>query len=196
MGTAFSSSLFGLAGSLVLGFLELQAGQAQNRFYQDLEDQLASISRLPGGAGPGDVGEHSIPAYLQALLETTAENIEALQRTVAHTEEGRRHANAQLMSLTEQIGALTDQMRAEQQLLLRIAESQMELRPALMRLGEAAVTGFGMDEATRQHIRNLDIYMARLLEEVSNGRAQMVGEIRSEIKLLARTIVALADDQG
>jgi hypothetical protein len=197
MGTAFSSSLFGLAGSLVLGFLELQAGQAQNRFYNDLEDLLSSVSRLPSGASfsPEGVEGQSVPAYIQALLETTAENLENLQRTIAHGEDSRRSANAQLMQLTERIAALADQMRSEQTILVKLAESQMEMRPVLARLGEAAVAGFGMDEATRQHIRNLDIYIARLLEEVSNGRAQSVQEIRSEIKLLARTIVALADDQ-
>jgi hypothetical protein len=198
MGTAFSASLFGLAGSLILGFLELQASQAQNRFYNDLEDLLSSVSRLPSGAGfASETGDAhtSVPAYLQALLETTAENLESLQRTVSQSEEGRRAANQQLYMLTERIAALTDHMKTEQTLLLRVAEGQLELRPILARLVDATVSGFGMDDGTRQHIRNLDIYMARLVEEVSNGRAQSVQEIRSEIKLLARTIVALSDDQ-
>jgi len=68
MGTAFSSSLFGLAGALVLGFLDLQASQAQNQFYNDLEEWLSGITRLGTGAGLGD-GEQSVPAYVQALLE-------------------------------------------------------------------------------------------------------------------------------
>ncbi len=198
MGTAFSASLFGLAGSLILGFLELQASQAQNRFYNDLEDLLSSVSRLPSGSGFGsETGDAhtSVPAYLQALLETTAENLESLQRTVTQSEEGRRAANQQLFMLTERIAALTDHMKTEQTLLLRVAEGQLELRPILARLADATVSGFGMDDGTRQHIRNLDIYMARLVEEVANGRTQAVQEIRSEIKLLARTIVALSDDQ-
>lgn len=198
MGTAFSASLFGLAGSLILGFLELQASQAQNRFYNDLEDLLSSVSRLPSGGGfASETGDThtSVPAYLQALLETTAENLESLQRTVSQSEDGRRAANQQLYSLTERIAALTDHMKTEQTLLLRVAEGQLELRPILARLADATVSGFGMDDGTRQHIRNLDIYMARLVEEVSNGRTQAVQEIRSEIKLLARTIVALSDDQ-
>src|SRR5216684_2911587 len=51
MGISFSSSLFGLAGSLILGFLDLQSSQAQNRFYTDLEDWLASTVREYGGDG-------------------------------------------------------------------------------------------------------------------------------------------------
>ena len=61
MGTAFSASLFGLAGSLVLGFLDLQAGQAQNRFYNELEEWLSSYTRLSGGA-LGDAGTDPSPA--------------------------------------------------------------------------------------------------------------------------------------
>jgi hypothetical protein len=68
MGTAFSSSLLGLAGSLVLGFLELQASQAHNRFFNELEDWLAGQTRLSSGGPLGD-GEQPIPAYIQALLE-------------------------------------------------------------------------------------------------------------------------------
>lgn len=195
MGTAFSSSLFGLAGSLVLGFLDLQAGQAMGRFYTDLEDWLSGATRLSGGIGTGE-GEQSVPAYLQALMEQTADNLDMLQRTVAQSEEGRRSASQSLTALTEKLSTLTDQMRAEQTLMLRLAESQMELRPILQRLADVLDTGqdFGMDDATRQHIRNMDVYAARILEEVATGRTQSVQEIRSEIKLLARTIAALAEE--
>jgi hypothetical protein len=195
MGTAFSSSLFGLAGSLVLGFLDLQAGQAMGRFYTDLEDWLSGATRLSSGVGTGE-GEQSVPAYLQALMEQTADNLDMLQRTVAQSEEGRRSANQNLTALTEKLSTLTDQMRAEQTLMLRLAESQMELRPILQRLADVLGAGqdFGLDDATRQHIRNMDVYASRILEEVATGRTQTVQEIRSEIKLLARTIAALAED--
>ena len=196
MGTAFSSSLFGLAGSLVLGFLDLSAGQAQTRFFNELEEWLAGITRLSSGVlGSEGEGGGSVPAYVQALLEQTAENLETLQRTVAQSEDGRRSANQNLLALTEKLSTLTDQMRTEQNLMLRLAESQMEMKPILGRLADA-ISGqqLGIDDATRQHIRNMDVYTARLLEEVATGRVQSVQEIRSEIKLLARTIAALAED--
>ncbi|MGF1623445.1 MAG: flagellar motor protein MotA [Alphaproteobacteria bacterium] len=195
MGTAFSSSLFGLAGSLALGFLELQAGQAQNRFYNDLEEWLSSVTRLSGANTLGMEGEQQIPAYIQALLEQTADSLENLQRTIVRGEEGRLTANANLMALTERLTTLTDQMRAEQTLMRRIAESQVEMRPVMARLSEALSGGvLGIDDETRAHIRNLEIYAARLLEEMTTGRADSVQEIRSEIKMLARTIAALADE--
>lgn len=195
MGTAFSSSLFGLGGSLILGFLDLQAGQAQNRFYNDLEEWLSGVTRLSSGALSGE-GEHSVPAYVQALLEQTAESLDGLQRTIARGEENRVSTHSQLIGLGENIGALTDQMRAEQGLMVRLAEGQSELRPILARLADSTSqsASTGLDEATRTHIRNLEVYAARLLEEVSAGREDIIQQLRSEIRLLARTIAALAED--
>ena len=194
MGTAFSSSLFGLAGSLVLGFLDLQAGQAQNRFYNELEDTLASVTRLTGTGPVTESGETSVPAYVQALLEQTAESLENLQRIMARGEESRISANSNSVQLNEKLSALTDQMRTEQNLMVRLAESQMELKPLLVRLaegGDKRAGGDGMDEQTRGHIRNIEVYLARLVEEMARGRRETTDEIRNEIKILARTIAAL-----
>jgi hypothetical protein len=192
MGTAFSSSLFGLAGSLVLGFLDLQTGQAQNRFYNDLEEWLSSYTRLSSGAISVE-GDHAVPVYVQALLEQTAESLENLQRTLARGEERNTQANNSLLQLTEKLGSLSDQMRTEQNLLVSMAENQTGLRTAIERLANAG-RGAGLDEATQGHIRNIDVYMARLLEELSSGRDDVVQQLRSEIKLLARTIAARGKD--
>ncbi len=194
MGTAFSSSLFGLAGSLVLGFLELQAGQAHNRFMNDLEEWLSGVTRLSAGGPIGD-GEQSVPAYIQALLEQTADSLESLQRTVARGEDDRAAVNQNMITLTERLGTLTDQMRTEQGVLLRLAETQSQLKPLLMQLAELDLSTTAIDEATRGHIRNLDFHMERLVGEVSSGRDHTVQEIRSEIRLLARTIAAIAEEE-
>lgn len=199
MGTAFSSSLFGLAGSLVLGFLELQVGQAQNRFFTELEDWLSGAARMTGG-GPAVEGETTpIPVYLQALMETTAENLDSLQRLVAQGEEGRRQTNTNLNALVDKLDVLSDQLKAEQTMMARLAESQRELRPVLTQLSEAATSGaFGLDSSSREHIRLLELNVRRLLDQTVANRDTTVAEIRGEIKLLARTIAALAEeaDQG
>ncbi|MCK6452227.1 MAG: flagellar motor protein MotA [Alphaproteobacteria bacterium] len=194
MGTAFSSSLFGLAGSLVLGFLELQAGQAQNRFYNDVEEWLSGLTRLSGG-GPGGE-DQSIPAYIQALLEQTADSLDNLQRIMAAAEDHRGQVNAQMLNLNERLAAFTEQMRTERQLMLRLAENQLELKPVMARLVDAVGEGkLGLDDTSRAHLRNLEIYAARLLEELAAGRAQSMHEIRNEIRLLARTIAAVAEEE-
>lgn len=197
MGTAFSSSLFGLAGSLVLGFLDLQAGQAQNRFFNELEETLSTQTRISTGTGPSvSDGDTSVPAYVQALLEQTAESLEGLQRIMGRGEESRITANNASVQLNERLSMLTDQMRAEQTLMIKLAESQMEMKPVLTRLADGADRRDGaIDDATRGHIRNIEVYLARLLEEMSQGRNQTVEEIRSEIKILSRTIAALPRDK-
>lgn len=193
MGTAFSSSLFGLAGSLVLGFLDLQAGAALNRFYNDLEEWLSSVTRLSTGSTLGEA-DQSVPAYVQALLEQTAESLDNLQRTLASTEDNRAASNQTLLALTEKLATLTDQMRSEQDLMVKLIESQMEIKPVLQRLADVTNNPLGaLDAASQSHLRNLDVYVTRLLDETTRGRSEMVQEIRSEIKLLARTIAKVAE---
>jgi methyl-accepting chemotaxis protein len=193
MGTAFSASMLGLAGALVVGFLDLTAGQAQNRFFNDLEEWLAGLTRLSSGI-LGQEGEGSVPAYVQALLEQTAENLETLQSTIARGEDGRAATSQALMTLTERMTVLTEQMRANNTLMRRIADAQDGLAPAISRLAESQADR-GETEAMRGHLRNLEIYLARLVEEVAQGRAQSTNDIRNEIKILTRTIAAIAEEQ-
>ena len=194
MATAFSSSLFGLSGALVLGFMDLQAGQAQNRFYNDLEEWLSSFTRLSGG-GVGNIaeGETSVPVYVQALLEQTADSLENLQRIMARSEDARVSGNQTLLQLSERLASLTDQMRTERDLMVKLAEGQMELKPILQRIAVATEQGNSASNA-ENHLRNLDVYVGRLLEDTATGRQQAVDEIRSEIKVLTRTIAAIADE--
>ena len=192
MGTAFSSSLFGLAGSLVLGFLALQAGQAQNRFYNDLEEWLSGQTRLGGGGAVGD-GDQTVPAYIQALLEQTADNLENLQRTLARGEDSRIDANRRIVQLTDNLGSLSESMRTQQELLLKFAQSQSELKPILSALAEGQTNQ--RDDQAAASLRNIDGHLARLLADQTSGRETAVQEVRSEIRLLARTIAALAEGE-
>ena len=125
MGISFSSSLFGLAGSLILGFLDLQSSQAQNRFYTDLEDWLATTVREyarddAGGAGVG-------PGLQQAL-----------DRLRLAVEEGgaNRSATAAMANLAEAIQGLVAHMRTEQQMIREWADGQGEQNKEIKRLLE------------------------------------------------------------
>ncbi|MGE3333300.1 MAG: flagellar motor protein MotA [Rhodospirillaceae bacterium] len=195
MGTAFASSLFGLGGSLALGFLDLQAGQAQNAFYNELEEWLSGVTRLSSG-GVGGEGEQGVSAYTEALLEQTAESLQELQNIMARGEQSRVAGNEQLHQLNDKLSILADQMRAEQQVLLRLAEGQRDLSTIVRNMSDIAAavaapavsnTG-GMDDVTRGHIRNIDSALTRLASSVTSGREEIVREIRGEIKLLAKTI--------
>jgi len=192
MGIAFSASLFGLSGSLLLGYLDLRAGQAQNRFFNELEDWLSGQTRISSG-GPLMEGDQPVPAYIQALLEQTAESLGELQRTIGRSEDNRHQSSNNFKLLAEQISALNDQLRNEQQVLQRLADSQGETRMFLQRLGElAAGGGFGLDANSRNHLRNIDGLLNRLAEDLTQGRTIAVQDLRSEIKVLTRTIAVAA----
>jgi hypothetical protein len=114
MGTAFSSSLFGLAGSLILGFLDLQAGQAQNRFYQELEEWLSSITEVAADGAP--VGPASSLGDVQAALDR-------MTRSLADGGQNRQ-TTAALANLAEGIQGLVQHMRQEQQMIRDWVEAQ------------------------------------------------------------------------
>jgi len=195
MSTAFASSLFGLGGSLALGFLDLQAGQAQNAFYNELEEWLSGVTRLSSGS-VGAEGEQGVSAYTEALLEQTAESLQELQNIMARGEQSRVAGNEQLHHLNDKLSILADQMRAEQQVLLRLAEGQRDLSAIVRSMSDIAAVvtapsgsnAGGMDDVTRGHIRNIDSALGRLASSVTTGREEIVREIRGEIKLLAKTI--------
>jgi hypothetical protein len=122
MGISFSSSLFGLAGSLILGFLDLQSSQAQNRFYTDLEDWLASTVREYGGDTAASGGDLS----------------GAIERLRTAMEEGgsNRSTTIAMSNLAEAIQGLVAHMRTEQQMIREWADGQGEQNREIKKLLE------------------------------------------------------------
>jgi len=120
MGISFSSSLFGLAGSLILGFLDLQSSQAQNRFYTDLEDWLATTVRHYGSDGA--------PADLSPILDKL--------RAAIEEGGGTRGNTAAMANLAEAIQGLVAHMRTEQQMIREWADGQGEQNREIKKLLE------------------------------------------------------------
>ena len=193
MATAFSSSLFGLAGSLILGFLDLQLGQAQNRFYNELEEWLSSLTRLSSGSGVLADGEVSATAYQQALLEQTGESLDKLQRIMSRNEDERRQSASNMVQLTERIARVADLLEVQNASLADIATSQSEVARTVARLGD--MPSQTRDEVSRTHLRNIEALLTRQVDDSGEARVQAVEEIRQEIRLLARTIAALAEGE-
>ncbi|MBR0755928.1 flagellar motor protein MotA [Bradyrhizobium jicamae] len=122
MGISFSSSLFGLAGSLILGFLDLQSSQAQNRFYTDLEDWLATTVRGISGEGAAVGGD------LQGAIDRL--------RTALEEGGSNRSTTAAMANLAEAIQGLVAHMRTEQQMIREWADGQGEQNREIKRLLE------------------------------------------------------------
>jgi hypothetical protein len=176
MSTAFGASLFGLSGSLVLGFLELQASQAQGRFHIELEEWLARATSLSTSSLPPGVAQ-SVPAYVEALLERNTEGVDGLMRSIHRIEESRQAAAAGNATLVERLAALAETMRAQQTLLARFTELSIELRTALGRLSERATDDAADREAADAHRRAVEGHLARLVEESLRTRGSLAAEI-------------------
>jgi hypothetical protein len=126
MGTAFSSSLFGLAGSLVLGFLDLQAGQAQNRFYNELEDWLSGITELQ----LGETLSSSATPQLRFAMQDMQRSITELGSNI---EQGSLNDNSTeaVRNLAAGVEKLIEQMRTEQQVVREWADEQAQQQQEL-----------------------------------------------------------------
>ncbi|MDL2405575.1 flagellar motor protein MotA [Rhizobium calliandrae] len=126
MGTAFSSSLLGLSGSLILGFLDLQAGRAQNRFYTELENWLSSVT---------DVGSDITPV-IEGTGGASSEDVRVLSeylRKIAEEGGGGQRSVTAMANLAEGIQGLVKNMRNEQQMLRDWIEAQQEEAKSMRR---------------------------------------------------------------
>ncbi|WP_089901680.1 biopolymer transporter ExbB [Loktanella fryxellensis] len=185
MGTAFSSSLLGLAGSLIVGLLELFAGQAQNRFFRELEEWLSGITRL-GFAGSDEAGSGADSAMMAAFADHMGAQLETMQGLLAQTEQTRSAADDHLIQLSRTIERLVDSQRAsgtDAALLTRIADGQDRLIAQLQDGGAD-----GLDAESRMRLRSIDTQMLRLLEEIAAGRQETLADLRTDLAALTRAI--------
>lgn len=190
MGTAFSCSMFGLAGSLIVGFLDMQVGHLSTAFYNEVEERLTLLTRVSSVDAVD--ASHSGPAYLQGMLEQVAENMHALQGLLRTGEESRTSVIKVVQGVGERLSIMSEHMITHQQLLKKIAEHQLELQNALRQFQAAQ---HNQDDPLRHHLRSMDATLAKLLEESINGRNRSTHDLQNEIRLVARTISALADGQ-
>ncbi|MGB0498268.1 MAG: biopolymer transporter ExbB [Rubricella sp.] len=181
MGTAFASSLLGLAGSLIVGILELFAGHGQNRFYTELENWLSGITRIGVSGGDGQGGFEAGP--VADMIEQSNLRMESLREALVEAERARRETDARIEALTAAVGALAARAEADPtgEALSRIAAGQERLA-TLFEERDTHANRF--DEETRERLRNIDVQMLRLLEEMNAGRADTVAELRTEISAL------------
>ncbi len=188
MGTAFSSSLLGLAGSLVLGLLELFASHGQSRFYRELEEWLSSITRL-GYAGAE--GESTDQGALTQILDNMTGQIEVLQTLFTQTETNREGAEDRIGQLAVAVSALAKRLEAESgqaAALTRIAQGQDRLIAAL----SGSEGGAHSDAESRMRLRSIDVQLLRILEELSAGRQESMADLRGDIGALTQAIRSLA----
>ncbi|WP_341369113.1 biopolymer transporter ExbB [Yoonia sp. BS5-3] len=183
MGTAFSSSLLGLAGSLIVGLLELFAGHGQNRFYRELEEWLSTITRVgldgeeSGSADMGVVG---------AFVDQLGELMDTIQMMMGQTDADREENDRRFASLAAAVEQMTQNGGGDSQsaeLLKRVAEGQDML---IQKLDESGMEG--IDAESRMRLRSIDVQLLRILEEMSAGRQESIGDLRGDLAALADAV--------
>jgi hypothetical protein len=190
MGTAFSSSLLGLAGSLVVGLLELFVSHGTNRFYRELEEWLSTITRL-GFTAEGEVGASGDGAMIASALDGMVEQMEALQSLYTQSDIARAVVDDRLVELAVSVDRLVDRLEREDgqtALLARIADGQDRLATALA-LPES---GAHVDAESRMRLRSIDVQLLRILEEISAGRQESISDLRGDLAALTTAIRQLS----
>lgn len=192
MGTAFASSLLGLAGSLVVGLLELFAGHGQNRFYREMEEWLTTITRVGFSSGDGETGGFD-QGVVATVLDHMVEQIDSLQGLFVQGETSRAATADKLDNLTGSLRHLTE--RLEQTLdptdaLNRVADGQERL---LTKLSETSEDG--IDPESRMRLRSIDVQLLKILEEMSVGRQQSLEQLHGDLGQVTQAVRQLTRER-
>ena len=184
MGVAFASSLIGLAGSLVVGLLELFAGQAQNRFYRELEEWLSTITSFNL-----TVDEHNSSTENTALLgvfKRLGDQIELMERILNKDQAQIGKNDQELAVINEKFIKVFDENRSNMEgLLENFNKSQKQL---LDFLKSKEMTEGGIDAESRMRLRSIDVQMLHISEEIAVGRQEAIKAIREEVANLAKSL--------
>ncbi|WP_295316493.1 biopolymer transporter ExbB [Roseobacter sp.] len=185
MGVAFASSLLGLAGSLIVGLLELFAGHGQNRFYRELEEWLSSITRVGFSSGDEGGGDQHVMA---SVVDHMANQMDALQQMFLHADQRSMAVDDQMNAVVGSIEKLGQQIASPDEsvtALERVAAGQERLIALIEAQGQG---GDGIDAESRMRLRSIDVQMLRILEEISAGRQESMSELRMDISKLTDAI--------
>lgn len=197
MGTAFASSLLGLAGSLVVGLLELFASHGQNRFYRELEEWLSTFTRVGFSAGDGEGGEQGVIA---GVLDHMSEQMESMRAMFTQSDVSRALLDEKLGGLATSMEHLATQLGQDNgtsEALMQVAEGQGTLiqlltKQALDASANASEnSAASVDAESRMRLRSIDVQLLRLLEEMSAGRQEITTELRGDLSALTMALKAV-----
>ena len=200
MGTAFASSLLGLAGSLVVGLLELFAGHGQNRFYMQLEEWLSSFTSI-GIFGESDTGgsNNNISNY-GPLIAQLGQQLSSLSEIIETSEKYRSKSDEQINNLSDSINALVASKISgsssnngasfiDKSSLEQLISSQKDLNTLVKgQFGESSSKD--LESVTR--LRNIEVQISKLVDELINSRQDALADLRSDLSELSRAIIELA----
>ena len=184
MGVAFASSLLGLAGSLVVGLLELFAGQAQNRFYRELEEWLSTITSFNVTVDEGNSSTDN--TILLGIFERLGDQIELMERFLNKDQSTMAPTDREFAILQDKFVKVMDENKSNlENLIDNFTKSQKHLLDFLK--SNESVEG-GIDAESRMRLRSIDVQMLHISEEIAVGRQEAIKAIREEIANLADSL--------
>ena len=200
MGTAFASSLLGLAGSLVVGLLELFANHGQNRFYMQLEEWLSSFTSI-GIFGDGEnvdqaTGNNNITPVISAVGSQISELGEMFEKSIENNSTTALQINSLSKAMEELVGSkVTISKRVngtdgfDKASIEKLVSSQQDLNTLIKgQFGERSTRD--LENLTR--LRNIEVQLSRLVDELANARQDALSELRSDLAQLSKAIIDLA----
>ena len=184
MGVAFASSLLGLAGSLVVGLLELFAGQAQNRFYRELEEWLSTITSFNLTVDDRNSSAENIA--LMGIFERLGDQLQLMERILNKDQTAKVLTNHDLEDMQDKFIKNIEENRSNTNVLLEsFNQSQKQIVDFLK---SKETTEGGIDAESRMRLRSIDVQMLHISEEIAVGRQEAIKAIREEIANLASSI--------
>ena len=184
MGVAFASSLLGLAGSLVVGLLELFAGQAQNRFYRELEEWLSTITSFNLTVDDRNSSAENIA--LMGIFERLGDQLQLMERILNKDQTAKVLTNHDLADMQDKFIKNIEENRSNTNVLLEsFNQSQKHIVDFLK---SKETTEGGIDAESRMRLRSIDVQMLHISEEIAVGRQEAIKAIREEIANLASSI--------
>ena len=184
MGVAFASSLLGLAGSLVVGLLELFAGQAQNRFYRELEEWLSTITSFNVTVDEGNSSTDN--TILLGIFERLGDQIELMERFLNKDQSTMAPTDREFAILQDKFVKFMEENKSNlENLIDNFTKSQKQLLDFLK--SKESVEG-AIDAESRMRLRSIDVQMLHISEEIAVGRQEAIKAIREEIANLADSL--------
>ena len=200
MGTAFASSLLGLAGSLVVGLLELFAGHGQNRFYMELEEWLSSISKIGQNLSESDqvtnelVGSKHPEMFFNKKMDYLVELLENHEGQAINTQikigELIKTIEARISNLGTKGRDSLSQRNGETISLDSLVQNQENLVSLIRNYIEIENNS---DTEFRARVRNMDVQLAKIFDELASGRQESLTELREDLTILSNAILKLAN---
>ena len=183
MGYAFSSSLFGLSTSLILGFIDMHISNSFSKFHNYVEEKISSKIQ----DSSANTKSFNGPAYSEAMLEQLCENLNTFHQHLERTEENRSQIATFLQSFLANLARIDDALHKNIQHMEMVSHRHLELQQQVSQILQKQT-----NDKSSQSIRSMELLLQSILNELSKTNKTATEEIKKEIRVVSKTLSSLA----